>query len=47
MANPQPAVAVTLKVGEEQKVLQLDRPRLQMLFDDLQDAQKKLDALVA
>ncbi|OQR79812.1 hypothetical protein BIW11_05472 [Tropilaelaps mercedesae] len=46
VANPQPEVTFALKVGAEHRVLHLDRPQLQMLFDQLQDGQKELDALV-
>ncbi|XP_022660185.1 uncharacterized protein LOC111249959 [Varroa destructor] len=44
--NPQPGVALAFRVGDEQKVLQLDRAQLQMLFDRLQDVQKELDDLI-
>ena len=47
VANPQPVVSLALRIGEENKVLDLDRGQLEALFDNIQQIQKEIDALLS
>ncbi|XP_018497027.1 uncharacterized protein LOC100899674 [Galendromus occidentalis] len=46
VANPQPVVSLSLRIGEENKVLDMDRAQLENLFDQIQQIQKEVDALL-
>jgi len=46
VANPQPVVSLSLRIGEENKVLDLDRAQLENFFDDIQRVQKEVDVLL-
>ena len=46
VTNPQPMVSLSLRIGEENKVLDLDRAQLEKFFDDIQQIQKEVDSLL-
>jgi len=47
VASPRPKAAVCFRVGDERKVLNMDKDQLYLLFDQLQKAQKELDVLLS
>jgi len=47
VSNPRPKAAVCLRVGDDRKVLHMDKDQLYLLFDEMQKAQKELDELLS